>query len=300
MSYTAVVLIVISATVHATWNLRGKSRNPSAAFFLVGDGTIALLGMPLWFVFRKLYADLPASFWGLVAATGASQAVYYIGLAYAYRSGDLSIAYPLIRALPVLFIPALSFLLERGKQIHALGLCGMGAIAAGCVFMALYQFFRGARAGRTSMFFAVIGALGSVGYTMIDDEALHLIKASPAFTLEPGLAALTYIPAITSSTALWLTLFTCFNRGERAAFGEIWRTARLYTALTGVMIWLSYGLALAAMVYVTDVSYVAAFRQLSIPIGAVLGMTLLKEPRLPARIIGVAIIAAGLVLVALG
>ena len=52
--------------------------------------------------------------------------------------------------------------------------------------------------------------------------------------------------------------------------------------------------------YVTNINYVAAFRQLSIPLGAVFGMSLLKEPRYPPKLIGVSIIFLGLVVVAIG
>jgi uncharacterized membrane protein len=62
----------------------------------------------------------------------------------------------------------------------------------------------------------------------------------------------------------------------------------------------TYGLVLAAMAYVSDVSYVAAFRQLSIPIGAVLGLTLQQEPRYQPKIIGIGVVSVGLVLVGIG
>jgi uncharacterized membrane protein len=68
-------------------------------------------------------------------------------------------------------------------------------------------------------------------------------------------------------------------------------------AITGIGIYLTYGLVLASMNYVTNVSYVAAFRQLSIPLGALFGMVLLKEPRYVPKIIGVVIIFVGLIIV---
>jgi uncharacterized membrane protein len=51
------------------------------------------------------------------------------------------------------------------------------------------------------------------------------------------------------------------------------------------------------MNYVTNVSYVAAFRQLSIPLGALFGMGLLKEPRYVPKMIAVVIIFIGLMIV---
>ena len=70
--------------------------------------------------------------------------------------------------------------------------------------------------------------------------------------------------------------------------------------VTGVVIMATYGLVLASMAYVTNVSYVAAFRQLSIPIGAILGITLLHEPRYLPKLIGIGIVCIGLILVGIG
>ncbi len=54
------------------------------------------------------------------------------------------------------------------------------------------------------------------------------------------------------------------------------------------------------MAIVSNVSYVAAFRQLSIPIGAGFGIVLLKEPCHKPRICGVATILIGLIMVGMG
>ena len=70
-------------------------------------------------------------------------------------------------------------------------------------------------------------------------------------------------------------------------------------AITGIGIYLTYGLVLASMNYVTNVSYVAAFRQLSIPLGALMGIIFLKEPAYRVKIFGVVSIFAGLVMVGL-
>ncbi len=50
------------------------------------------------------------------------------------------------------------------------------------------------------------------------------------------------------------------------------------------------------MNYVSNVSYVAAFRQLCLPIGAMFGMALLKESRYLPKIVGITAIFVGLVL----
>ncbi|MPN49957.1 hypothetical protein SDC9_197581 [bioreactor metagenome] len=54
------------------------------------------------------------------------------------------------------------------------------------------------------------------------------------------------------------------------------------------------------MNFVTNVSYIQAFRQLSLPLGFVAGVMILKERSGAPKLAGVAMIVAGLLLVALG
>jgi uncharacterized membrane protein len=98
----------------------------------------------------------------------------------------------------------------------------------------------------------------------------------------------------------WQSLFVFLQSRERENLKEVLHYYKVSAATTGIGIYLTYGLVLMAMNYVTNVSYVAAFRQLSIPMGALFGMLFLKEPRYYPKIIGVTMIFFGLILVALG
>ena len=90
-----------------------------------------------------------------------------------------------------------------------------------------------------------------------------------------------------------------FDSGERRSLSDVLHDYMGAAAITGVGIYLTYGLVLISMNYVSNVSYVATFRPLSIPVGALFGMALLKEPRYNPRIVAVAMIFVGLVLVGL-
>lgn len=71
-------------------------------------------------------------------------------------------------------------------------------------------------------------------------------------------------------------------------------------ALMGAAIYLAYTLVLVAMGYARNVSYVVTFRQMSIPLGAAAGMVYLGEEKSPIKIIGIAAVFLGLVLVGFG
>ena len=299
MSATAVVLITLSVFAHAGWNLFSK-RQPSVAFFLIASTTSALVLTPLLWYNRTLWAWMPSGVWILVVATGLAQAVYYSGVAGAYRHGDMSLAYPMLRALPVLLITAISFALGRGDQITPLGLVGIITVALGCMLLPIKSFRDIQLRDYLALccLLALVAAIGTTGYTMLDDQALRQLRTSLPW-LDKTRITLFYISLQTLSASLWVLLFVLILPSERQRFHSIWRHGRRQAALSGLVITGAYGLVLASMAYVTNVSYVAAFRQMSIPLGALLGIWLLKEPPYRPKLIGVGAVAAGLALVAL-
>jgi len=301
MTLTAVVLIIISVFAHAGWNLISKRQHPSGAFFLVANTAAFLLLIPLMWYYRTLLSWVTPPVWALVAVTGLFQTIYYVGVAGAYRHGDMSLAYPMLRAMPVLFITAISFALGRGHQITPLGLLGILTVATGCLLLPIKSFRNLHLRDYLALccLLALIAAVGTTGYTLVDDEALHLLRTSFHPWMSSNNVTLFYITLQTFSTEVWLLLFVLLYPTERRRLGVIWRDDRIHAAAAGLVITAAYGLVLASMAYVSNVSYVAAFRQLSIPLGAAAGMMLLKEPRYFPKLSGVGIVFVGLMLVAL-
>ncbi|WP_420641587.1 EamA family transporter [Candidatus Leptofilum sp.] len=302
MSLIAAILIITSAFMHAGWNFISKRRNPSLAFFFVTAIFATLIISPILFIHRHVLGLISTAVWGLVLATGIAQAIYFFGLAGAYRKGDISLAYPLARAMPVLFVTAISLLWGNGGEIGGLGLLGMILIAGGCIILPLphFQYLRLGSYLDVVTLMALVAAIGTTGYTLIDDEALRQLRAT--LPLANSQITLIFIALQTSSTALLLGLGTLLYSPERKQLWKIGQNRRLMltSLVTGVVIMATYGLVLASMAHVTNVSYVAAFRQLSIPIGATLGLTLQKEPRYLPKIIGIGIVSVGLVFVGIG
>ena len=260
--------------------------------------------LPFLWLYRGVLPHITPATWAWVAATGVAQAIYTTGLAGAYRRGDISLAYPLARALPVLFIAAISILLGRGSQIGRISLLGMALITAGCIILPLRNFkqiqLRDYFSGVYLM--AFVAAIGTTGYTLIDDQALRLLRSTAEITLTSTQITLLFITFQISSTAIMIGLATLMFGPTRRELRTVLQDRSLVRVglITGVVIMATYGLALAAMGYVTDVSYVAAFRQLSIPIGATMGIVLQNEPRFRPKLIGISIVSIGLILVGFG
>jgi len=302
MTLTAIILLLISTITHVGWNLLGKREHPTSAFLLVANTLGTLCLAPVLIRYGRVLADFSPRVWMLLMLTGICQAAYYAALAGAYRSGDMSLAYPLARSLPAVFVAILTQLIGQGERLTGQAILGIGLIVAGSFVLPMTRFgdFQWKNYFQLSTLLALGAALGTTGYSTIDDEALRLLRE----TIDPtiGHAAVTTLYSFCEgiSTSLWLAVFVLMYKPERTSLRQILRTRMRVAAITGASICLGYNLVLIAMAYVSNVSYVVAFRQISVPLGVLLGVIILKEARHAPKFVGVAIMFVGLVLVGTG
>lgn len=302
MTLTAVILIVISAGTHVGWNLIGKREHPSAAFLLLANTLGFVWLTPALFLFRRALPHFPAAVWAWLIATGLCQAFYYAALAGAYRAGDMSVAYPLARSAPVVLVTAFNLLLGHAVQISALALVGILLIVLGGLLLPLRRLSDlhiGAYL-QASMLLALLAALGTVGYSLIDDHALRILRGAPGLLFDGAAVTMLFGFFEGISSSFWLALFVLAAPQRRTDLVRVWRERRGVAALAGLGIYLGYTLVLVAMGFVRNVSYVVAFRQLSVPLGTLVGVLALKEPKYAPKFTGVGIMFVGLVLVGLG
>lgn len=301
MSLTAILLILISAFTHAGWNLLSKNRC-SGAFFLIGNVLAILCMLPLLWIFRSRLASIPLPVWGMLGGTGFFMALYYLCLAGAYRTGDMSMAYPLIRSSPILVVTFVTFILGRGHEIGTLAYVGIVLVVAGCFLLPITHFrdFNMANYRSLCCLLAILAAMGTAGYTIIDDRALATLRNLPDTPFTPMTAAMVYVVLEAMSASLWLLGGVILIGSERRKLRAFQRADIKRALLTGLGIYGTYGIILISMAFVDNVSYVAAFRQTSILVGAFLGFTVLHEPRYRPKIVGIVIVFTGLVLVGVG
>lgn len=302
MTITAILLITFSAFIHAFWNFVSKRQNPSTAFFLIASVISAVLIAPMLVIYQRGLPYLSTGDWVLVGVTGICQAVYYIGLSGAYRNGDLSLAYPLARSLPVLLVALVSLALGRGNQIGVLAFIGFIAVACGCLVLPLPRFteFRLRHYWNICCLFAVLAAAGTTGYTLIDDQVLRDLRTAAGIPLAKTQITLLYMALENISLTIALAVYVSVKRSDFHTLRNTWKSTWLTASGAGLMMTGAYGLVLLAMAFVSNVSYVSAFRQISLPIGVFLGMAVHREPRYLPRLTGVAVILAGLMLISLG
>ncbi|WP_445010827.1 drug/metabolite transporter [Vreelandella stevensii] len=297
MSPTALALVLVSVCMHAGWNVLGKRNAPSLGSFALayGAGGVALL--PLLVLGPSLTA-LPGAFWGWLVLSGLCQMLYMGGLAWAYARGEVSVLYPIARALPVVMVPLVSIAWLGSRGLGFWDGVGMLLIMLGALGLPLSrpEARRLASYLSPAMGFALLAAVGTVGYSLIDKQALGVMQGAGHSSLTAG-AVFMVLQAL--MTLLWALPLLVVLPAERRRLPALRQQGLTMLVATGLMMTCTYGLVLMAMALTDEVSYVVALRQLSIPVGVLMGVLWLKEPASSAKTLSTLVMLLGLLIVAL-
>ncbi len=298
MSWTAFFLLFVSVFLHAGWNFLSKSRRPSAAFYMLASATSIVLWSTAFLTAEVRWGELPAGFWLLVSGSVACEVLYFYGLFRAYRLCDISMAYPLARALPVVMVALITILFGLGRTPGGFALAGMAVVSFGCLLIPLATFreFRLSAYRSPGIGYILLAAIGTTGYTVLDSLAIPMVQRANASGRLAGSGA--YLFLIEAGIFLGLGCYVLRRPGERGEFRRLFLRS-FSPSLCGLFASGSYVLVLLAMEFVTSVSFVQAFRQMSLPLGVLAGIFLLKESHPPVKLAGIALVFAGLLLTAL-
>ncbi|MFA0156569.1 multidrug transporter [Vibrio sp. 10N.261.46.A3] len=297
MEFSAIVIVIISALLHAGWNVLGKSNQGSGSSFFLASGFAAaaiLTPYLIWYVYSVGFANITLLFWQLLLLSGICQIIYLIGLGIAYKQADIGVIYPMARALPVLMVGLGTVLI--GYELSINQWLGFALITLGCLFVPLKQFseLRLKAYLNLGVLWALIAAIGTTGYSIIDKEALLLLEPLSTPSITNKHTTIFYLGiqfwAIVLPLSLWLLV-----SNQRIEFHNAWLLRKRAT-LAGIMMASTYGLVLFAMTMTENVSLVVALRQVSIIFGVVMGIYFLKEKWHATRGVGVSLIIAGLVI----
>jgi drug/metabolite transporter (DMT)-like permease len=270
-----VTLAVLGAALlHAAWNTLVKAADDKeldTCAVAAGAGGWALIILP--------FLPLPASAsWPWLAGSAAVHILYFAFLAGAYRYGELSYAYPIMRGGGPMIVAASGAIvfaekLSGGEWLGVLLVCG-GILA-----------FAAGTHDRRATLFAVANAVVIAAYTLIDAQGARASAAPVSYTLW-----------FFAANAVLIVALGMAKRGRAVPryLGRHWRRA----ALGGACSVGSYGIALWAMTR-APVALVAVVRETSVIFAAVLAALVLKEKLTRRRLLGTGAVLAGLVLLRL-
>jgi drug/metabolite transporter (DMT)-like permease len=276
LSWEVTLAVLCAAAIHAGWNaLIKRGRDPLFETTLIH----AWVAAPALVAVALLPLPGPTAALCLAAST-AVHCLYYHGLAGAYRNGDLSFAYPIMRgSAPMLTAIFSGLLLDEWPSIA--GWAGIAAVCAGVLAIGLAA-APGAdpAARRRSLGWALLTAATIVAYTLIDSVGAR--SAPTPWSYVAWLAAI-------EGPVLFCVVLARHGRGliDHA------RLRGLAPMGIGIASMGAYGIALWAMTR-APVAMVAALRETSVLFALLIASRLLKERFGPLRWMGAASIVAGI------
>ena len=270
-----VTLAVLGAALaHATWNAMIKSSSDvqfdmALVVFFAGVATAPFLP----------FVALPApAVWPYILASMAIHVAYYVALVGAYRAGDLSHGYPIMRGIAPLIVSlcATFWLGEVPKPLVWVGvllICG-GVLSLG------FAGFRWAES-RVSLGWALANGVIIASYTLVDAAGVRAAGKAEIYVV--WLFTLDALPFFL--LVLWL---------KKDRFVPYARRFWLRGLIGGGLSAGAYAVVLWAMTR-APVAAVAALRETSVIFAALIGAWLLKEGHIARRVVGAITVAAGVV-----
>lgn len=271
-------LVLVSAVMHAGWNLiakRGRDGLVAMAMIkvpniLIATCVIAVMGWPA----------LDA--WPYVLASAAVNCLYFLCLINAYRVGDLGVAYPVSRGLAPILVLLLS--LAWVREVPSAG-TAIGVLVIGAGIVALASQRNPGKPQRATLLWASGVSVCIATYTVTDGVGARL-SGNP----------IAYVALLNILTGIVLISVALRKKREElaAALREDWKTAFAGAAMMlGAYTIVVFALTLAPM------AQVAALRECSVIFAAILGTMFLHEPFGARRIAAAVVVAGGIAILVL-
>jgi drug/metabolite transporter (DMT)-like permease len=283
VSGAAFALVLGAAFMHASWNvLLAGARDSEAA-----TAVATLFGCLLLLPVAIAVGDVSSEALPFAAASAALHVAYLAALARAYQGGEVSVVYPVSRGVaPVLVLVVGAVAL--GEGVPALGAAGVILVAAGVLLVGARRrdereppVERAGPRPRRDVLFGLVIAATIAAYTLVDAEGVDHARA-------PSYLAL----LLTPSAVIYALILA---RGGRRA--ELRAAVEPRAVLSGALIVGAYGCVLAAL-RLADAAPVAAVRESSVVIAALLAALFLGERVDAVRLTGAVLVVAGVAAIA--
>lgn len=278
MPLDTILLVLLGALLHATWNALVKSGTDKQL-----DSTMVALGAAVASICALPFLPMPnTAAWPFIIGSVAIHFCYYQLVGAAYRLGDIGLVYPLMRGVAPLIVATTSGSV-LGEHLSPVMFAGVMFICVGVLTIAAD--FRNGH-GR-AIWVALANAVVISIYTYVDGIGARTAGNPISYTL--WISILPPLP---------LFAFAFLARGVSPVLVHVrltWRRG----LIGGVGSVASYGLALFAMTR-APIAAVAALRETSIFFALLISIFILKEKASPWRYVAGAMICLGALTMKLG
>ena len=280
MPILAILLLLVSAVLHTSWNLLIKQSEDKyiVTWWMVTIGGVFAIVM-LFFTGLP-----PRSMWIFAVVSICVEATYFVTLSYAYHDNDFSLIYPVARGSAPAFLTLWSFLFLHEK-LTAGGTLGLALIIGGLLIIGIntltqahvtHLHFKGAA---VAVFIALLISI----YTTIDGAAVH-----DGFALPYVMSMFAFVP-------IPITPFI-FREYKWERIKRTLTSQPIRVPLAGVLGVLAYLMAVFSY-SIAPLSYAGSIREVSVVFGAFAGWWFLKEKMGGIRLLGAIVIFVGIVII---
>lgn len=273
---SATLMVLVAAVAHASWNaIAHDITDKLVAFTLLGFG--GALGA---IVVILVAAPPDRRSWPLLAASVVTHIAYNLLLMKSYQLGEFSQVYPLARGTSPLVVTLLAavFVREIPSPLH---LAGVLVVSAGLGSLVLVGRPPG-RGDLPAVAAAVATGLTIATYSTLDGVGVRLSGSAAGYTGWLVLLESALIPLY------------AFARAGRGLLPRL--RPHLWKGMAGGALSLgAYGLVLWAQTR-GALAPIAALRESSIIVGAIIGTVFFHERFGAARIVGTVVVVTGIVL----
>ncbi len=289
MTAFSLLLILIAAFSHAGWNLLLKRSGNKELFVWWFSVSGAVLLAPLGITLYWLNPITTPGHW-FVLASMLMQIFYLILLGRSYSRGDLSLVYPIARGIGPMLVPLVA-VLTLGERIELPAVVGIALVVVGIFTISWWGHFREIVASPVSFFrdsgilYAILTGGTITVYSLLDKRGVQHVQ--------PFL----YMYLITVGVSIGLLPYIIRNY-SLAQIKNAWAGSFWAIPAAGLLSYLAYTAILTAFTQ-DRVSYIVPAREVSIVVGVLAGVWLLKESFGAGRVLGSCLIVAGLALIAL-
>ena len=289
MTELSLLLILIAAFSHAGWNLLLKKSEDKELFVWWFSVAAAVLLAPLGIALFLLFPVTAPGYW-LVLGAISLQCLYLVFLGRAYTRGDLTLVYPIARGTGPMLVPVLA-VLTLGETIAWPAVAGIILVVAGIYAMSWWGHFREVVANPVGFFrssgvmYALLTGFTITVYSLLDKRGVQYVQ--------PFLYMYFLVVGVSIGLAPYILRRYSLPQIRGAWSGNIWAIP-----VAGLLSFLAYAAILTAF-SLSRVSYIVPAREISIVVGVLAGVFILKETFGRGRLVGSCLIVLGLVLISL-
>lgn len=286
MTLGSVFLVVLASVLHARWNILAKRAASAGPIFVFAYTLVACIAYAPWAFYLLATSSLAWTGEGIlfIFLSGMIHLAYSLCLQQGYRVADLSVVYPVARGTGPM-LSTVGALLILGEVPSPGALAGLFLVVAGIGLIATrgdLAVFRQPGAQTGVRWGTATGGLIAL-YTVVDAYAVKVVGLGPVL--------LDWFANLVRMVALAPFVL----RNPRVALAPMrghWQTA----IGVGLLAPLGYILVLGALAGGAPLHIVAPMREMSMMVGVLLSMLILKETVGPWRLGGCMVLIAGVIL----